>query len=143
MHPDTPDAIRIMNGLERDLRLAKTHGLKRIIRTCIDRLENYITMSGDEVGQCPACGDWDTVSHAGLLPNGEPSAGLPEEFYTCVRDPVIRLGQGAYVRDYHAEDFIEDALDARPSLAAMSRIADQRIDAKALDRLARDVGVGS
>jgi hypothetical protein len=117
--------------------------MQRIIRTCIDRLENYITMSGDEVGQCPACGDWDTVSHAGLLPNGEPSAGLPEEFYTCVRDPVIRLGQGAYVRDYHAEDFIEDALDARPSLAAMSRIADQRIDAKALDRLARDVGVGS
>jgi hypothetical protein len=143
MHPDTPGTIRIMNGLERDLRLAKSIGMKRIIRTCIDRLENYITMSGDEVGQCPACGDWDTVSHAGLLPNGEPSAGLPEEFYTCVRDPVIRLGQGAYVRDYHAEDFIEDALDARPSLAAMSRIADQRIDAKALDRLARDVGVGS
>jgi hypothetical protein len=136
MHPDTPGTIRIMNGLERDLRLAKSIGMKRIIRTCIDRLENYITMSGDEVGQCPACGDWDTVTHA-------KEGGTDRERYDCVRDPVIRLGQGAYVRDYHAEDFIEDALDARPGLAAMSRIADQRIDAKALDRLARDVGVGS
>jgi hypothetical protein len=137
MHPDTPDAIRIMNGLERDLRLAKTHGLKRIIRTCIDRLENYITMNRDEVGQCPACGDWDTVSHG-------KDTGTDRERYDCVRDPVVRLGPGGpYVRDYHAEDFIEDALDARPGLAAMSRIADQRIDAKALDRLARDVGVGS
>jgi hypothetical protein len=137
MHPDTPDTIRIMNGLERDLRLAKSIGLKRIIRTCIDRLENYITMNRDEVGQCPACGDWDTVSHG-------KDTGTDRERYDCVRDPVVRLGPGGpYVRDYHAEDFIEDALDARPSLAAMSRIADQRIDAKALDRLARDVGVGS
>jgi hypothetical protein len=139
MHPDTPDTIRIMNDLESELRRSKhreSAAMQRIIRTCIDRLENYITMSGDEVGQCPACGDWDTVTHA-------KEGGTDRERYDCVRDPVIRLGQGAYVRDYHAEDFIEDALDARPSLAAMSRIADQRIDAKALDRLARDVGVGS
>jgi hypothetical protein len=140
MHPDTPDTIRIMNDLESELRRSKhreSAAMQRIIRTCIDRLENYITMSGDEVGQCPACGDWDTVSHG-------KDTGTDRERYDCVRDPVVRLGPGGpYVRDYHAEDFIEDALDARPGLAAMSRIADQRIDAKALDRLARDVGVGS
>jgi hypothetical protein len=126
------DTLRALNDLEARIPRADKNERRRLANR-INDLWCDLTREGHEVTQCPACGLWDTEHHGKNL-------GLDNEHFDCTVPPVLRLGPGGnYVQDFH---FAEDALDARPSLAAMSRIADQRIDARALDKALDDMGVG-
>jgi hypothetical protein len=139
------DTLRALNDLEARIPRADKNERRRLANR-VNELECQLLDAGHQPDICPGCGAWDIESH---IEDG----GLDSERFTC---RPVRHASGVYFRE-DMEDvemfdeatgpmvpmYIEDALDARPSLAAMSRIADQRIDAKALDRLARDVGVGS